>query len=424
MDRTARTLRPWLAGCAIWLATGVPHWVGLYGYRGIGDMYLYRAYAYYMHHGEFPYHNFFFDWAPGSVPAVYFPSLLPYQYYVSFHAFAAVYALVGLLALSYTLVRLGASPRRVYLAVAAAAIAPLALGAISIDSLDYWPALFTGLGLAALVAERDRLGYGLLGFAVVAKVYPVVMLPVLLIWTWRRRSREEAIRCTKIGAAVVVLVSLPFLIMGFTGLGFSIKSQLVRGLQMESLGASILLVASRLGIRHAHIVNTHAPYSFDVAGNLATAVGLLFTLVTIWAIVWISLRYLRGPDERERLVTACVALVTAYVAFGRVLSPQYIVWLIPLVPLVGGRAGVFATGFLLAACGVTETWFPERFVHLQHVSPVSWFVLLRNLLLVATFVATAWPLRLQRHQVEARLPDRPRDQQEPQRREEPRPREA
>ena len=73
--------------------------------------------------------------------------------------------------------------------------------------------------------------------------------------------------------------------------------------------------------------------------------------------------------------------------FNRVLSPQYIVWLVPLVPLVAGRAGVVASGLLLAAAGVTETWFPGRFWHLVAVSPVSWFALLRNLLLVGVFVA-------------------------------------
>jgi hypothetical protein len=91
-------------------------------------------------------------------------------------------------------------------------------------------------------------------------------------------------------------------------------------------------------------------------------------------------------------VTAAAAAVTAYVAFNRVLSPQYIVWLIPLVPLVAGVPGIAATALLFAACGLTMTWFPGRFWHLVHVSPVSWFVLARNVALVMVFVAVARPL--------------------------------
>ena len=37
------------------------------------------------------------------------------------------------------------------------------------------------------------------------------------------------------------------------------------------------------------------------------------------------------------------------------------------------------------------TWFPSRFFHLAAVSPVSWFVLLRNIVLVALFVVVARP---------------------------------
>jgi hypothetical protein len=84
------------------------------------------------------------------------------------------------------------------------------------------------------------------------------------------------------------------------------------------------------------------------------------------------------------------------------------VWLFALVPLAGSVAAV---ALLFAACALTMVWFPGRFLHLQHVSDVSWFVLLRNVVLVLVFVA------LYRHQIEAGQSEQPRDEQEPQRRE-------
>jgi uncharacterized membrane protein len=409
-----RAVRAWGLGAVLFLLACAPPWVGLYGPKGVGDMYLFRLYGHRMEiYHRWPYHDFFFDWAPGLVPPVLFPAWLPGDYYHAFHVLDAVYALLALGAVAWALALLGAAPRRLYLGVGAAAVAPFALGAISIDSLDYWPALFAAAGLAAFLAERYGAAAVLLGFAIVAKVYAIVFAPLLLIWLWRRRGRDAAVRFTAVGAAVVVIVSLPFLIVGPTGLGFSIKSQFVRGLQMESLGASILMALDHVGLYHARVV-VGTPYSLDIGGGAAKAVGFLFTLVTIGALLWVYGRYLRGPDERQRLVTACAAALTAYVAFNRVLSPQYIVWLIPLVPLVAGAAGVIAEGLLLAACAVTMTWFPGRFVHLQHISPVSWFVLLRNVLLVLVFVAAAWPL-LRRHEAPARAPEQIRHEQVPQR---------
>ena len=404
-----RALKPWLTSVVVLVAAMAPPWVGLFGSRGVGDMYLYRMYAHRMERGLIPYHDFFFDWAPGSVPPVLAPVALPGPYYVAFHVLTFVYAALALLAVAYVLVLLGASRRRLYAATIAAAVLPFALGSISIDSLDYWPALFTTAGLAALLAGRDRLSFGLLGFAIVAKLYAVFILPIALIWIWRRRGRDDALRALAVAVGVAFVVALPFLIVGPTGLGFTVKSQFVRGLQMESLGAAILMSLDHLGLYHAHVV-VGQPYSLDVAGGTAKAVGAVFSLLTLGALAWIYRTYWRGRDEPQRLVTASVAAIAAYVAFGRVLSPQYLVWLGPLVPLVAGLPGVVATGALLVAAAVTETWFPGRFWHLVHVSDVSWFVLLRNLLLVVVFAAVAVALR--GHERETRQVEELRDEHE------------
>lgn len=397
-----RALKPSLVAAAVFVAACAPSWVGLFSGRGIGDMYLYRMYGHRMQGGLWPYRDFFFDWAPGSVPPVLWPVLPQGSYYDWFHVFAAVYAIGALVALALALVALGARGLRLYGAVVAAAALPFALGAIAINSLDYWPALFATAGLAALVGGRNRLGFGLLGFGIAAKVYPVVMLPVAAVWVWRRRGRVEAAWSLAIAAVVAFLTALPFLIVGYSGLGYSMYTQFKRGLQMESLGASLLMAGSRLGIHHVHVV-VGQPYSLDVAGGVATAVGIVFTLAMIALILSIYVAYARGPDQPQRLVTAAVAAVAGYVVFNRVLSPQYLVWLFPLVPLLSGFSGAAATALLFAASALTMTWFPGRFWQLVHVGPVAWFALARNVVLVLMFAAIVVPLvsDLRRRQVEA-----------------------
>ncbi len=63
-------------------------------------------------------------------------------------------------------------------------------------------------------------------------------------------------------------------------------------------------------------------------------------------IVALWLAFLRGPVDQDRLVRYSAACVCAFVAFGKVLSPQFLLWLVPFVPLVRGRRGLAATGLL------------------------------------------------------------------------------
>jgi hypothetical protein len=68
-----------------------------------------------------------------------------------------------------------------------------------------------------------------------------------------------------------------------------------------------------------------------------------------------------------------------------VLSPQYLIWLVPFVFLVRGARGVLAGGLLFLALGLTQTWFPVHYwsLALDHASPWSWYLLARDLALVA-----------------------------------------
>jgi len=359
--------------------------------RVVGDMPLFHFYGERMAKGLIPYRDFYFDWAPGSVPPVVAPAWIGGNYQAAFHVFAYVYAVMAVGSLAGTLVLLGVSRRRLYAAVVAAALLPAALGAISINSVDYWPAVFTGAAIAALVADREKLGCGLLGVAIAAKVYPIVLLPLALIWVWRRRGRRVALQAFAACVAVVALVVGPFFVLAPGGVGYSTYLQLKRGLQMESLGASVLMALDHLGLLHVHVA-VGQPYSLDVTGALAAAVAVLSTLVLAAALVLIYVAYASAEDNPQRFATACAAAVTAYVIFGHVLSPQYLIWLFPLVPLLAGSTGVWATGLLFAACGLTMTWFPSRFFHLVAVSPVSWFVLARNIVLVGLFVVVARPV--------------------------------
>src|SRR5262249_34031015 len=152
---------------------------------------------------------------------------------------------------------------------------------------------------------------------------------------WRRAGRREALACLGILAGVVVAIFLPFIALSPHGVWHSISTQTSRPLQIESLGAGALLVAHAVAGLGLTMESSHG--SQNLAGGTPDALAVLQTVLQAAAIVAVWFWFARGPADRDRLVRAFAAAVCAFIAFGKVLSPQFLIWLVPLVPLVRGR---------------------------------------------------------------------------------------
>ena len=184
-------------------------------------------------------------------------------------------------------------------------------------------------------------------------------------------------------AAVLALCFVPFLILAPGGVAHSIGTQLGRPLQLESLGASLLLAAQQLGIYDATVTNSHG--SQNLAGSLPDTIASLLTAFQFVAVGLVWALFAARDRGREGLLTAGAATVAAFVAFGKVLSPQFLIWLLPLVPAVAGTGGLAACAVLLVSLVTTQLWFPFRYWDVVALEPVGWLVLVRDLLLVALY---------------------------------------
>jgi len=377
-----RLLRTAAVGWVVLVAAcSLPN-VGLWSSEGKADTGLYSLYGGRIVRGHVPYRSgFSMEFPPGAIPALAAPAL-PRSHYVSwFKAFELLCAAAAIAAVAFALDEEPA--RRRYGAVIVAGVAPALLGPISLNSFDFWPSALAAWAVALVVRGRPRWGLALLGAATAAKLYPVLLAPALLTYVARERGKREAGRALLAAAAVVFVVFAPFAAVAPGGLRASLQQQATRGLQVESLGGSILGVAHRVGAGY-HVVVSHSPFSFDVAGRGA---GVLATLLTILvfaaaAAAWQLLR--EGPVDRDRMLRAVAATAVGFVAFAKVLSPQYLLFLVPLVPLVDSIAAWLV--FLLALA-LTQVWarFPEPFLQITHFGAVIWAALARNLVLVGLY---------------------------------------
>ena len=249
-----------------------------------------------------------------------------------------------MVAISAVVLRLlRAGPARTFATYAVVAVTPAALGAVVLNRYDLWPALIMVAALAAVIDGRDRLGFGLLALGVAVKIYPAVALPLILIHVARTRGREAVVRAVASFAIVFAICVAPFALIAPGGLGYSVKTQTVRHLQLESLPASILLAADKVGAYSASIV-PGKPGSLDLGGTLPNALGVLTTLLLVAALAAVFLTYWHADENVETLILGVAASVAAFIAFSKVISPQFLVWLIPLIPLVARRVGLLRIG--------------------------------------------------------------------------------
>ena len=346
--------------------------------------------------GAVPYRDFRLEYPPGALPVFILPALGHESDQAAYDRwFDRLMSLCGCLAIVgavFTLRALGAGPVRTAAALGTIAVSPVLLGSVVLTRFDFWPAALVSLAVAALLWERLFLAALALGVAIAAKLWPAVLAPLALIWIWRTRGMREAVAWAVSLVAVDAVCFVPFAIVSPAGLWASFHTHLARPLELESLGSALLIAAHHLFGTNLTVVTTYG--SQNPSGSGVHLLGAVTTVADVVGVIAVWLLFARGPATPERLVVHAAAVVAVLLAFAKVFSPQFLIWLIPLVPLVRGRRGVLAAGLLVAALVLTQAWFPRHYWPLaMHLAPTqSWLVLVRDLTVVALATLLMWPL--------------------------------
>jgi hypothetical protein len=353
----------------------------------------YRDYADFVRAGHAPYSH------PVHMPLAYPPlalvpwllaSYMRWSYATSFTILMGICGAGCIVLIATTLRKVEASAARIWAALLLFAVSPLVLGSLFGTRYDLWPTLLALGGLTALVYERPALSGALLGLGFAAKLWPGILLPLAIVHLWRRRGGGAAAEAGIAFAVVAAACFVPFALLEPHGLWLSISGQFDRPLQVESLGAAVLMTLEHLGMATHETITSHGAQA--LTGRGARVAAGLCTSAEIFAVIGILIVYARRrTPSPEALLLAAAATVAALVAFDKVLSPQYLIWIVPFVALAAGRAGLAAAAFLLLALGLTQTWFPWSYWQLAsgHESQWSWYLLARDLALVAVAAALA-----------------------------------
>jgi uncharacterized membrane protein len=362
---------------------GVLH-VAWYPHSQIVDYGVYQTYGDDMVHAhQVPYRDFALEYPPAALPVFAVPSLFKGYGYRPTFRFLMLLCDMGLV--------LGVAAIAGFRPGVAAALTPLALGSVVLSRFDFWPAALAVLSLAFLLRRRPYLSGIFLGTAFAAKLWPAALAPLIVVWLVRTYDARAAARWLLAAVATAAAWFLPFVVLSPGGVGHSFHAQLARPLQIESLGGGILLAIHHATGSSLRVVSSFGSQNLSGAGVHATEVAT--TILGLAALVAVWLLFVVGEPTRQRLLASCAAAVAALVAFDKVFSPQFMIWLIPFVLVVRGLRGAVAATLLYAALILTQTWFPAHYWDLAlNLAPTqSGEVLARDLCVVALFVVLAWP---------------------------------
>jgi hypothetical protein len=350
------------------------------------DLETYRGYADSTLGGAVPYSDFRLEYPPLALLPMIVPALLAAPAGGDFTAYAGAFALVeGVLAEVAGWLLLRVAPRPIE--ALATWVVLVAITATSAAwRYDLWPSL---LVLAALVAtERGRPGLAgiALGAGTAMKLFPIAVVPILAVRAIAAGDRPELWRV--LGGAVATLAAVAagsWVVAGGDALQ-PLAYQLDRGLQLESVGAGLLLLGNAAGALPAEVVHRFGSLQVVAPGAdaVATTSGLVQAALVTAACVLAFGAFRRdaraiGSVPVERTAEATVAVLAALLVGSKVFSIQYVLWILPLVPLL--RPSQRVLGALVAVCSTLI--YPVGYAGLWQLDPAMIVLLdVRNLLLV------------------------------------------
>jgi hypothetical protein len=395
-DRAAIVRTALLAG----LVAGAAVIVGLIVVKLEGDPHfwdtdIYRRYGNLITAGHVPYRDFAVEYPPGALVPFVLPALFSSKqagYDPLFQGLMVISLAAASVLVLLSLQVLGAPTRRIALSLAGLWGGTLLLGPFLMTRFDFFVVAVTLAATYAILCRRAYLGPVLLGVSISTKIYPVVLVPLLVVRTARLDGRAAGLRALGVTVGTALLVYLPFAVLAPVDVARSVWRQAGRGLQIESLGSGVLL-----GLHHAFGMPlgwANGGGSQNLTGTVASVTSAVTTIAGVAALLLVWVRFARGDAESgARFARYAAAATVAFVAFGKVLSPQFLLWLLVAVALALGRRGTLAMALVVIACGLTRFWFPWHYLDLvtKFDPTLSWLVLTRDLVLVAAFAALVVP---------------------------------
>ncbi len=346
--------------------------------------------------GLLPYRDFTFEYPPFSLILFGLPRMITSSdtlYTTIFQYEVLVFDIIGLLLVFDIGRRLGRpswGPLLVY------TLCVLAVGPIIIQTFDIAPAVMTLAAIYLFWLGKHKTSWAMLALGALTKIYPIVIAPIFLLIYFKNRQFKHIRDGLVVFCALCLIIVLPFIILGSDSILSLVDYHSQRGIQIESTYSAIILVLAKMGFTSVQTELTFGSSNIvSPAANVLAKYSTYITALSLLIVYWFIYRQMKpGNSHFINLgVYALLVLVTA-IATSKVLSPQYLVWLIPIFPIICSRwrTPILTTFVIVGA--LTYYIYPLAYDELklfQATTVATLFV--RNILLVLLAVLAVVSLR-------------------------------
>ncbi|HEX5504081.1 MAG TPA: glycosyltransferase family 87 protein [Thermomicrobiales bacterium] len=343
------------------------------------DLAVYFSYGQRMVGGLVPYRDFVMEYPPLAAPLFWLPARFARDLAAYEHAFlleVIAFDLAGVGAALWALRRF--APRlSAWGILLAQPLWLIAIGrGLAFTRFDLAPAALVLLALVLFALRHERWAWGVLGLATALKLYPAVLAPLFVIARWRRRAWRQAAGDALVFAAAILLPSLAVTRGHPSALAVFFTYHLDRGLEIETVSASLLMALHLVGYPVSWTIGHNAAELVAPQAPLFAALALPLTVVAlgvVYVVAWRREPALGAPPDPARrfdwLVRLSAAALLAFMLAGKVLSPQYLLWLYPLAAVLTGRRTVAWWALFLVALALGHWIYPLHWVELVSFQP-------------------------------------------------------
>ncbi len=259
---------------------------------------------------------------------------------------------------------------------------------------DLWPALISLLAVWLFSSKRYLAGGLVMAIGIGVKLYPILLVPPLLVLAWRQGKVKPLFTGLLLGLLPLGLLSFYLPWWRFA------QFQADRGLQVESLYASMLWLGHLFGVADVHWIYTNKWY--EVRGAAATAVLPWAHLSFVASVGGSTVIAVRAAAKLENVATAQIARLLlipllAFVVMNQVFSLQYMIWLLPLAALASLEGNLWPVCAIALATMLTPLFYPVPDYYHGGLNLLETLILLsRNFSLLAAWIALmreAWQMK-------------------------------